>query len=158
MKLCAAPNCKKKHYALGYCRAHHINFKRNGDPLPKYDVSGLPRGALGMTKDPKGRGSLEVNVINDLKYKARQRGKHWGLSHPEALALIIDPCTYCSRPSGWPTTRNGIDRLDNAIDYYPDNCISCCVDCNTAKMGRSVEEFFIWVENVYNRLKTLKGE
>lgn len=71
MRLCIVEGCGKKHHALGYCRAHHVNFKRNGAPTPKYDMSGLPRKGLGSTKDPKGRGTLESNVVNDLKYKAQ---------------------------------------------------------------------------------------
>lgn len=152
MRLCIFPNCNKKHYALGYCRAHHINLKRNGDPAPKYDTSGLPRNALGNTKDPKGRGSLEVNIINDLKYKARQRNKQWELSHKEALYLIKGDCLYCGASSGWPTTRNGIDRADNSKYYHIDNCVTACTNCNSAKMGRTLEEFIAWIKAVHAKL------
>lgn len=31
-RICEFPDCNKKHYALGYCSAHHTRLKRTGSP------------------------------------------------------------------------------------------------------------------------------
>lgn len=149
MKLCTAPDCNKKHYALGYCRAHHINFKRNGDPVPKYDTSRHERGKLVTFPDPRGRGDYGVNVINDIKYKAEKRGKKWNLSHTEAFSLITSACTYCGHDPEWPKARVGIDRVFNDDGYHVDNCVPCCFTCNSAKGEKSYEEFLEWLKRAY---------
>lgn len=30
MRICSVDSCEKKHYCLGYCKAHHTQFKRHG--------------------------------------------------------------------------------------------------------------------------------
>lgn len=43
---------------------------------------------------------------------------------------------------------NGIDRIDSKAGYSPDNTLPCCQFCNRAKMGKPVEEFESWVNNL----------
>lgn len=150
--MCKVENCQNKHHALGFCRKHHTRFKRNGTTVSKYDVDKYVD--LGGIKDTgKGRrGNLAVNVVNDIKYKAKKRGKNWDLSHQEAFNLIINKCEYCGFEPHWPHLRNGIDRVDNNIGYQVDNCVSCCFTCNSAKKEMSVKEFKEWICRIYEHL------
>lgn len=152
MKLCSVQGCKIKHFALGYCRKHHIRFKRNGTTDSLYDKSSYSK--LGGIKDigHGRRGSLAVNIINDIKHKAVKRGKEWHLTHEQAFVLIKDACNYCGDPSNWPVSRNGIDRVDNNKGYNESNCVSCCAFCNSAKKERSLEEFIAWIKRLHSRL------
>lgn len=149
MKKCSYLNCTKKHYALGFCRAHHINFKRNGTPEQKYDMSRQESGDLPFFPDEKGRGNKAINIVNDLKYKAKQRNKSWELTHVQTFGLITSACVYCGFVPEWPKNRVGIDRVDNNIDYIYDNCVSCCSICNTAKGQMSLADFKTWITKVY---------
>lgn len=151
MKTCKI--CELKHFAGGYCRKHYTNFKRHGFPESKYDRSGYAD--LGGIRDtgPGRRGSLAVNVINDIKYKAKKRCKEWQLTHQQAFDLIRATCIYCDFKPEWPNQRVGIDRVDNFIGYVPSNCVSCCATCNSAKGQLSVDEFKQWILRVYNKLK-----
>lgn len=99
------------------------------------------------------RGYHAVNIVNDVKYKAKQRGKLWGLTHEQAYRLIIGDCIYCGHKPSWPKTRNGIDRYNNSIGYTPENSVSCCFSCNSAKGTRSFHEFREWINKVYQNLK-----
>lgn len=50
---------------------------------------------------------------------------------------------------------NGIDRIDNSKGYNLDNCVTCCTQCNTAKMQETEEDFKKWIIDVYNNLKLI---
>lgn len=141
--------CESKHFALGYCRKHHINFKRNGIPESLYDKSGYV--ALGGVRDsrPGSRGSLAVNIINEIKFKARKRNKAWELTHQQAFDLITAKCTYCKFKPEWPLARIGIDRKNNLIGYTSENCVSCCFTCNSAKGRLSIAEFKVWIRRIH---------
>jgi len=39
---------------------------------------------------------------------------------------------------------NGIDRVNNLEGYILDNCVPCCVLCNTAKNNLTLEDFKSW--------------
>ncbi len=78
---------------------------------------------------------------NKYVYKCRVKNMYWGLSEEEFLALSQSNCHYCGKPplqKVWrkrPTAfiYNGIDRMDNALGYSPENCVTCCGDCNKLK-------------------------
>lgn len=141
-----------KHFANGYCRKHDIRVKRNGTTESKYDKSGYTR--LGGVKDvgPGRRGSLAVNWINDIKFKARLRGFKWNLSHEQAFELITGECVYCGFKADFPNNRVGIDRVFNDAHYHIDNAVPCCFPCNSAKGDRTLEEFKAWIERAYNKM------
>lgn len=149
MRLCDVKDCGMKHFAFGLCRKHHARFKRHGTTDSKYNKTGYAK--LGGVKDPRpgARGSLAVNIINDIKYKAMQRGKRWSLSHEQAFELISQPCVYCGFIPEWPENRVGIDRVYNDDGYHIDNCVPCCFTCNSAKGKLSYEDFREWIKKVY---------
>lgn len=152
MRRCSVPGCNIKHFALDYCRKHHIRFKRNGTTDSIYQKSNYNK--IDSTKDHrKGRrGSIAVNYINDVKQKATARGKDWNLTHIQAYHLMINECSYCGNKPNWPLEKSGIDRVDNSRHYESDNCVSCCFDCNTAKGQKTLEEFIVWIKKVHSRL------
>lgn len=159
---CTVEGCERKQFVKGLCNAHHMKVKRTctlqpllGTPEAKQkwlDSRLTELSKLDTTRDPSGRGFLAINVVNDITYKARKRGIAWELTQVETYKLIIADCTYCGYIAGWPTTRNGIDRVDNHVAYKADNCVSCCNVCNTAKAGMTLEEFIAWVKRVHAKL------
>jgi hypothetical protein len=48
---------------------------------------------------------------------------------------------------------NGIDRLDCAIGYQPNNVVSCCAICNRAKGDMPFEAFIEWIIVIASRLQ-----
>lgn len=103
---CLVENCGKDHYGENLCRMHFTRMKRNGIVESKYDKTGyVPLGGV-QDNTPGRRGSLAVNIINDIKYKAIKRGKEWKLTHQEAFDLITKPCDY------WAVT---YDHLPNSL-------------------------------------------
>lgn len=147
---CVVENCGKPHYGENLCRMHFTRMKRNGSVESKYDKTGYaPLGGI-RDKTPGRRGSLAVNIINDIKYKAIKRGKTWNLSHEQVFSLMSSSCTYCGFEPEWPENRVGIDRVKNDIGYQIDNCVPCCFTCNSAKGTMSYEEFKSWIKRAYN--------
>jgi len=51
---------------------------------------------------------------------------------------------------------NGLDRIDSSKLHTIDNIVPCCKWCNYAKRERSVEEFEIWIEQIYQGLQKRK--
>lgn len=159
---CKVNQCIKESITKEYCSTHYQKMYRTGT-LEK--IRGTPEGnkrnrdchlselsKLDSTPDPKRRGYLAVNLINDMKYKAVQRGKEWSLSNMEAYKLIISKCHYCGLEPNWPTSRVGIDRVENNKGYQLLNCVPCCFTCNSAKGELTREQFLNWIRKIHNHL------
>lgn len=70
-------------------------------------------------------------ALKRYKMGAKRRDLEWNLDDEDAMEMMTSPCTYCGI---LPEDRvNGIDRMDNAVGYVPDNCVPCCETCNFLK-------------------------
>lgn len=97
----------------------------------------------------------------------------YNLDYDKFLKLIYSNCYYCGEcgTNKWKDRElknlgekepffiiyNGIDRVDNSIGYTNENCVPCCRFCNAAKMDRTKEEFCLWIERIYGKLKQWKN-
>lgn len=120
----------------------------------------------------KPAGEITFNgLFKDLKNRAKKAGLSLNLEKQDFLSIIQNNCFYCN---AIPVARNkytnkyrnlkanpetikratvyvhGIDRVDNNLGYVKNNCVSCCKQCNTAKLDHSVEDFKNWLINCYN--------
>jgi NUMOD3 motif len=107
---------------------------------------------LDTMKDPRPgyRGYFAANTVDDIRCKAKKRGKEWSIDSVYAYKLIIASCHYCGHTPNWPESRVGIDRIDNNKGYIYGNCVSCCFTCNSAKKELTTEEFIDWIKRIYN--------
>lgn len=80
------------------------------------------------------------------KQNAKDDGRTWALSDEEAVALIIGVCNYCGAPAN---ATNGIDRVDSAGGYTPDNVISACWTCNRMKGVMKMCDFITHIKKIY---------
>jgi 5-methylcytosine-specific restriction endonuclease McrA len=91
-------------------------------------------------------------VMAAVKLKSRNYQRHskhaWKLSEALAFHLFTQECFYCDKiPSlDGPIVRTGdlmgIDRVDSALDYTVDNCVTACKQCNYAKNDLTTKQFF----------------
>lgn len=100
-------------------------------------------------------------AIRTYKKNAKKRNLLYEISDSDALKLMKSNCYYCNAvpanryrmvKSCEPFIYNGIDRVDNTLGYIIDNCVPCCIKCNTAKSDMSMNEFKQWLHVVYNRI------
>lgn len=114
---------------------------------------------------PKGVAAFN-RYYSIYKRTAKIKNREFKLSQEEFRLLIFDNCYYCNQqptrqhPKPNPRAKhsdpngfiyvNGIDRIDSNKEYTIDNCVSCCYDCNKAKMAMSVNEFVIWLNKIYH--------
>jgi hypothetical protein len=73
----------------------------------------------------------------EYKFNAKDRGIVFDLTKDDFESFWQKPCHYCDSP----IETIGIDRKDNSIGYTLDNCLSCCITCNSSKSKRTYEEF-----------------
>jgi len=108
---------------------------------------------------PKGQAAFNC-VFGSLKRGAERRGLEWALTEKQVKELTSQPCFYCGVP---PRQRcrgrrvngeylyNGLDRVDNTRGYTVDNVVPCCKRCNVAKNNMTQQEFYTWIDRIYNR-------
>lgn len=112
--------------------------------LSKLDTMRGPR--------PGYRGYYAANTVDDIRSKAKRRGKSWELTSVEAYKLVISTCVYCGHTPNWPESRVGIDRVDSNKGYVIENCVPCCSRCNSSKNDMTNDEFKEHVKKMYNHL------
>jgi len=98
-------------------------------------------------------------VFKQIKRQAKVRGYFWDLTRKDIKDITKQDCCYCgvspkqrckSNHNNGDYVYNGIDRVDNSKGYTIDNIVPCCFQCNAAKRAYTSEDFFAWVERVYN--------
>lgn len=124
---------------------------------------------IGKSKTKKTIKELaEHYLLKAKKWDAKRRKQFWNLSLEQFKSLIYQACYYCNQAPNTtvnPTkghslasaratdcfiTYNGIDRVDSAKGYLPDNVVTCCEWCNKAKLDRSSEDFLNWAKQLIN--------
>ena len=95
-------------------------------------------------------------VIGDYKSSANKKGHSFELSEFVMKQLLFEDCHYCGgapknslSQHGRKITYQGIDRLDNARGYVPDNVVPCCIVCNKMKKTLNYGEFIQHVERIH---------
>jgi hypothetical protein len=78
--------------------------------------------------------------LSAIKEQASKKGYVWELDDEEAKRMMTSECVYCGYLD-LETTVNGIDRMDNATGYTPDNCVPCCGVCNFMKLSLDANTF-----------------
>ena len=163
-KHCSVPDCKNPYRSTGYCAMHLARFRKSGTTdLPEKE------GWLRNLKIAREKKLGEVAKLDrELFPDTYVAGKAWHsvwqikkdaahdvqLTDLEIYHYMIADCHYCGIPSGWPSTRNGIDRVDSKKKIYSvDNCVSCCKICNRAKSDQTTEEFLQWVERISTKIR-----
>jgi len=115
------------------------------------------------------------DLISSYKIRAKGKGLSFELSREECHKLFKGNCYYCGSPPentinsyltqsgdfvhnkhilGDPKLStyiyNGIDRSDNKMGYYIENCNSCCSICNYGKWNMPLSEWKSWIAIITN--------
>lgn len=133
------------------------------------------RGVHKNMKYSPSEASFRAKAAN-YKSLAKQRNIEWNLNIEHVVKLLNNNCYYCGKPPSnkynarsanrnyvknsnfnieeYNIKYNGIDRLDNSKGYNKENCVSCCTQCNTAKLNFTLKEFKEWINNIYKNFIT----
>jgi hypothetical protein len=105
--------------------------------------------------------SAKHHVLRGYVWNAKNKGLVWKLTDEDFYILNKQNCHYCGIPpntvrkaDGTKYTYNGVDRVDNTKGYIEGNIVPCCKVCNSAKNTMTVEEFYAWVERVWQKRAT----
>ncbi len=101
-------------------------------------------------------------LFSSYRGSAKKRNHAWELTGEQFDELTSADCFYCGSPpslvrkpqatyEGGEIIYNGIDRVDNALGYIPENVVTCCKICNLAKRDMSFEEFTAWARRLAER-------
>lgn len=86
---------------------------------------------------------------------AQKRGYSFEITFEEFVNLTQQNCQYCGAPPSCNHKGflfNGLDRIDNNAGYTIDNVITCCRDCNSAKMNLTKEVFIDRIKRCYKHI------
>jgi hypothetical protein len=94
-------------------------------------------------------GAAFRSVLMQYKRHAKERGQAWDLTDEQVRQLMTANCFYTGRPpsqikralSGELFLYNGIDRLNNDLGYFWDNCVPCCRLVNMMKKTLPYADF-----------------
>lgn len=99
------------------------------------------------------------------KSRSKKRGIEFTLPLDMFVSLTSKSCYYCgAKPNNTTVNEsgngdyvnNGLDKVDNDKGYIENNVVPCCKICNYAKNTMGLNEFYAWVDKIYNNL-TNKG-
>lgn len=115
-------------------------------------------------RKPEGESSFNT-LFSHYRRSAADRGHAFELTPDQFRALTIRDCVYCGAPpsqsitatkkgrSNGSYTYTGVDRVDNALGYTPENVVPCCSVCNRAKAAMTETEFIAWVSRAFRHLE-----
>jgi len=109
-----------------------------------------------LTYNKHVNGSLCADLFGDhdgsgyimCKRRADLKNFEFSLSKSDHDTITAEDCYICGKPNT-NTHKNGIDRYDSNIGYIPDNCRSCCGECNYMKREYSYDELFDKFNMIY---------
>ncbi len=94
---------------------------------------------------------------------AKNRNLDFNLTIDEFKILTKKSCFYCGEVpfqkyiiksnNTAPYTYNGVDRLNNYMGYFTENCVPCCGRCNSMKGTLPVSNFMDAIESIYKNRK-----
>lgn len=73
-------------------------------------------------------------ILRSLRSRAKRRKKSFCITREELSFFLSQPCFYCGDQS------NGLDRIDNSLGYFIENCKASCTACNCSKHEKSEME------------------
>lgn len=146
----------KNNRAVWLCKCDCGNLKE----IPGHRVKSGVTKSCGCIRNDKKAQSFLNRLYHIYKRAAGKRDYVFEITKERFAKLIKQNCFYCGdSPSGnsysymisnYSEDINGIDRKDNNIGYIEENIVSCCKQCNNAKMMLSDTEFIELCKRVVN--------
>lgn len=94
-----------------------------------------------------------INIsFNGYKNSAKERNLEFKINKEEFTNIISKDCYICGKINT-ETHKNGIDRFDNNIGYFIDNCRPCCRNCNFMKQEYNYNDLLNKLLCIYHNKK-----
>ena len=94
-------------------------------------------------------GNTKYVNYNHYNLCAVKRKKEFEINKEQFEAIISNDCYVCGKQNS-ENHQNGIDRIDNNIGYFFENCAACCGECNVMKKAYSFEFVLEKMLDIYN--------
>lgn len=148
-------------------RAGKTHSQETKDKISKKHKSSGHKPSLEAIKNGQSK-SLKVrseqkdsigNLIKSYQQGAANRNLQFDLCREDFEFFIFQNCYYCdAEPSlrivnHSPFICNGIDRIDNSLGYFKENCVACCKICNVMKSSRNRNDFINHCLKIAKRFK-----
>lgn len=100
------------------------------------------------------------SLFSTYKKESKIREISFEIDYEDFLKLTKQNCEYCGIEPKQIHKKdetygeyiyNGLDRVDSNLNYTFNNVVPCCKTCNYAKRLMSVDEFYDWIDRVYNK-------
>lgn len=125
---------------------------------------GCKKNYLNSKNNSKGKDAVWLSIFHSYRSSAKTRDYTFNLDYDEFKNLCQSNCHYCgTEPSNERTRKyihgsvsikfNGVDRVNNDLNYITTNCVPCCKTCNLAKHSLTTEEFYAWIKQIIKHNK-----
>lgn len=88
-----------------------------------------------------------INIFCEMRCHAKTRQISFNLTKNDIANILLQNCNYCGTD-----LLLGIDRINSNDHYHINNIISCCKDCNLAKLTQTELEFREMIINLYTNI------
>lgn len=95
------------------------------------------------------RGGPINTLFSRYRNSAKKRSVDFDVDSAFLKKLVSEDCYLCGKGTT-QDHQNGIDRFDNDIGYLPQNCKSCCFNCNLMKKNYTFDELIRKMLLIYN--------
>lgn len=163
---CFCEKCNSEFIA----RKDHVERKKN--PILSCGCNQHPiTGRKAYNARPNGLAAAR-NVFNSYRTKCTKKRVTFDITFDEFLKITSLNCHYCGclpeqeysgtfkyglragkKKVNGTYRYNGIDRIEPKLGYINGNMRPCCRYCNSAKLTRTEEEFYAWLERAYEYSK-----
>lgn len=150
----------KSHSELSKKKISSSHKKSGHKPSQEAIDKGQPQTLIvrwkGHKKDPVSQ------LIKSYTQGALRRKLSFLLSQEEFELIILKTCYYCGvspslrKINGCDLVCNGIDRVDNSLGYFKENCVPACKICNVMKSSKNSDEFINHCLSIAERFKNGK--
>jgi len=97
----------------------------------------------------------KIDIFSKLKKMYKKQYSDGDISFEEFYKLSQMNCYYCGiKPSNLCKNKNseiyynGLDRVDNNIGHFINNCVTCCKYCNIMKNNYHLDDFKNWITKI----------
>ena len=147
MENCKVEGCEKLEKTKGYCTAHYLKMRKYGDPLFFIRQRNVVKEILPKVKKSPKRSDLRYDCYRSMIYRCNKLNKKYDYYKSRGITVCEEWKdkekgfdNFCKDMGERPSLKYSIDRINNDLGYYKENCRWATIHEQQANR-RNINEF-----------------